>query len=120
MELEAAGIPYLLLGEHFGSLYPGMQVAWYNERTVQVRAAHAPQAQAVVDGVRATYEPASVNLDAMSKLRIILEAVLFGWVMPAGTKRASGEPVLPEGDQAVRPPTRAVSGAARRHGGRAR
>jgi hypothetical protein len=93
MELEAEAIPHFVVGQHFGSLYPGMQMPWYNERSVRVPHGKAHEAEEVIRRVRAYYEPSFVNLDKKSKLRIFCEAVLFGWVMPAGNKRPSNPPL---------------------------
>ena len=87
MELEAAEIPYLVVGQHFGSLYPGMQIPAYNERSIRVHRAHLDDALRVLEHVRGYYRPSFENLDAKSKLRIFLEALCLGWVIPAGTKK---------------------------------
>jgi len=89
MELVAEGIPHLVVGQHFGSLYPGLQVPWYNERSIQVPLENFHQAEEVIRRVRAYYEPSFVNLTKKSKLRILCETVLCGWFMPAGSKRSS-------------------------------
>lgn len=89
MELQAEAIPHLVVGQHFGSLYPGMQMPWYNERSVLVPINLVQEAQEVIRRVRAYYEPVFVNLNKKSKLRIFCEAVLFGWVVPAGNKKPS-------------------------------
>lgn len=90
MELEAAAIPFFVVGQHFGSLYPGMQIPAYNERSVRVPATHLHEALEVIQYIRAYYSPTFENLDKGSKLRIIFEALLLGWVIPAGNKKTSG------------------------------
>lgn len=87
MELQTHEIPYFVVGRHFGSLYPGVQVPWYNERSIRVGATHLAEAEEVVGHVRSYYEPAAVNLAGKSKLRIFCEAVIAGWAVPAGKKR---------------------------------
>lgn len=89
MALEAEDIPYLIVGEHFGSLYPGMQIPAYNERSIRVHHAHVEKALAVVGQVRTKYSPSAERLTMKSRLRMLLEAMLFGWVMPCGTKKSS-------------------------------
>jgi len=93
MELDAEGIPHFVVGQHFGSLYPGMQIPWYNERSIQVLPENIHQAGEVIRRVRAYYEPSFINLSKKSKLRIFCEAVLFGWVIPAGSKKSSDNTV---------------------------
>jgi hypothetical protein len=48
MELEAEAIPHFVVGQRFGSLYPGMQMPWYNERSVRVPIGTVDKAQEVV------------------------------------------------------------------------
>ena len=90
MELEATAIPFFVVGQHFGSLYPGMQMPSYNERSIRVPATYLDEALEVIQHVRAYYSPTFENLAKESKLRIICEALLLGWVIPAGNKKASG------------------------------
>jgi len=85
--LEAVDIPYFVIGQHFGSLYPGIQIPAYNERTIRVPPAYKVKALEVIAEVRSTYEPACVNLTVESKFRMFVESML-GWVIPAGTKRS--------------------------------
>jgi len=89
MALEAEGIPYLVVGDGFGSLYPGAQLPIFNERPVRVNAADAQRAVEVIGEVRKDFDPVSSNLAGGSKLRIVLETVLFGWFVPGGTRRSS-------------------------------
>jgi len=96
MELEAEAIPHFVVGNHFGSLYPGMQLPWINERSIRVPVNRATEALEVIQRVRSYYEPAFVNLRIKSKLRILCEAILFGWVMPAGNKRPSNPVFNPD------------------------
>jgi len=87
--LESADIPHFVVGWHFGSLYPGFQIPWYNERSVRVPAAFSEEALEVIEKVRAPYARTSDRLTVKSKLRMILEGLCFGWVVPGGTKKAS-------------------------------
>ena len=88
-ELENAGIPYFINSQHFGSLFPGMQIPWYNERAIRVPPSCYEEALRLVNNFRDNYEPQSENLDATSKIRILGEAILFGWIIPYGNKRSS-------------------------------
>jgi hypothetical protein len=89
LELEASAIPHLIVGQHFGSLYPGMQMPWYNERSVRVPTTHMQEALEVIQHVRSYYSPTFENLAIKSKFRIFFEVLIFGWVMPAGNKKPS-------------------------------
>ena len=87
--LEDAGIPYSVVGRYFGSLYPGVQVPWYNERCIRVPEAFVEEALKVIEQVRASYTPTYERLTTKSKLRMILEGLCIGWVVPGGTKKRS-------------------------------
>jgi len=89
LELEAADIPHFVVGQYFGSMYPGMQMPWYNERSVRVPTTCLNEALEVIQHVRSYYSPTFGNLVIKSKLRILLEALLFGWLIPAGSKKPS-------------------------------
>jgi hypothetical protein len=86
-ELENAGIPYFINAQHFGSLYPGMQVPWYNERAIRVPHSCYEDAMDVINCFRAGYLPQSASLDSTSKFRMLCEAVLFSWVFPYGNRK---------------------------------
>lgn len=84
--LQAANIPFFIVGAGFGSLYPGVQVPWYNERPIRVPENHYDEAQEVVAEVRKTYVNTSENLSNRSKFRMLFDFFL-GWVIPAGSKK---------------------------------
>ena len=86
--LNAAEIPHFVVGYHFGSLYPGMQIIAYNERTIRVPNDYVEEALEVIEEVRSSYSPAFENLTKQSKFRMILEGLFFGWVVPAGPKKS--------------------------------
>jgi hypothetical protein len=96
MELKAAEIPYFVVGQHFGSLYPGMQMPSFNERSIRVPTTNLNAALEVIQHVRSYYSPAFENLAVKSKLRILFEALLFGWVIPAGDKKPSNSAFNPD------------------------
>ena len=85
--LEAAEIPYFVKGYYFGSLYPGMVVPWYNERTICVPRNYIEEASEIVLDLRSKYELQVENISIYSKLRMLLEGIILSWVMPYGKKR---------------------------------
>lgn len=91
MALEAEGIPSLIVGDGFGSLYPGVQLPIFNERPIRVNESDVTRALEVVDEVRKDFDPVSSDLSGRSKLRIIIEAILFGWFIPGGTRHGSSK-----------------------------
>ncbi len=90
--LEAADIPCFLVGQHFGSLYPGVQIPWCNERSIRVPSALFDSARDVVEEVRAAYVAPGENLTIHSKVRMLCEVLVFGWVLPGGDKQATHIP----------------------------
>lgn len=88
-ELEIAEIPYFINGQHFGSLYPGMQVPWYNERAIRVPAPYFNDAHEIINNFRLFYEIQSSDLTIKSRIRVLFEVLLFGWVLPYGKKKTS-------------------------------
>jgi hypothetical protein len=89
--LEAAGLPYFVGGDGFGSLYPGMQIPAFNERRIQVPAGFVEQALEAVAQVRAAYTPSAARLSTGSRLRMLVEALWFGWIVPGGKRRAAAD-----------------------------
>lgn len=89
MALEGENIPFLIVGEHFGSLYPGVQIPIYNERPIRVFPSDAERALKVIDEVRGKYDSVAVNLSGGSKIRMVLEAIFFAWFVPCGRRKLS-------------------------------
>ena len=86
MALESNGIPFLVVGEHFGGLWPGISIASYNQRVIRVHASDAKRAREIVDELRRDSHPAPPTLGWPSKLRMILESLMFGWFVPGNTR----------------------------------
>lgn len=96
-ELENAEIPYFINAEHFGSLYPGMQIPWYNERAIRVPPSCFEEANEIINNFRSIYENQSENLTIGSKIRILFEVLFFGWVFPYGKKKKSSNKSFKDG-----------------------
>lgn len=62
--LEAAAIPHFIVGNYFGSLYPGIQPALYNERPVQTPPEYAAQAREIIEQLRADRTPTEPTTDS--------------------------------------------------------
>lgn len=85
--LQSEEIHFAIVGEHFGSLYPGVQIASYNERRFLVPLEQYERAAALIAEHREVYVPVTENLSLGARLRIVIEAFLFGWCFPGGRKR---------------------------------
>lgn len=88
--LETTDIPYVVQGRHFGSLWPGVQVASYNTRRILVPAARSTDARACLASLLAP--PPSATMPARPRLRTIarmlVEWLAIGWCVPP--TRSSG------------------------------
>lgn len=84
--LEAHDIESFVHGRYFGSLWPGLQIDSYNTRTVMVPEERASEAREALMEISATEEPPaeSSSLRLWDKVRVVLEALLFGWFVPGG------------------------------------
>jgi len=89
MALEADGIPFLVVGDGFGSLYPGVQLPIFNERPVRVDASDRDRSMEVIGEMRKHVDPVSSELAGSSKVRIVVETLIFGWFVPAGKRQGS-------------------------------
>lgn len=82
--LEANDIPYFVHNAGFGSLYPGPQIALYNNITVMVPASAADDA---IEVLSVLFEPSPTQLSSdtllVDKIRMIVEALCFGWFIPS-------------------------------------
>ena len=87
--LEREKIPYFIVGEHFGSIVPGVQIPAYNERTIQVPEEYAERAIAAIEEFRNIDVRRDQSFTLTSKLRMLAEAILFGWIFPHGSKKPS-------------------------------
>jgi len=85
--LQSHGIRFFIIGEHFGSLYPGVQIPSYNERRFVVDKDDFEFAKEVYFEHRTVYEPSVENLTTKSKVRIVFEFFLWGWFFPNGKKK---------------------------------
>ncbi len=82
--LEARKVPYFVHSAGLGSLLPGVQVESFNARAIMVPEEHAAEALALIADLRGSPQ----NRDELpaptrsSKLRTVLELLLFGWFVP--------------------------------------
>ena len=86
---EAEGVPIHVHNDAFGSLRPGIQIPLLNQKAIMVSEAHLEKGKEILqvflenaenpeeqpEGTRETYS-------FLDKLRMVFEALVFGWVMP--------------------------------------
>ncbi len=96
--LEGAGFLYFVKNDQFGSLAIGPQIDHYNRKTILVHEDHFEEARALLADLRAA--TAGAELEPAPRpgfgtvLRMVLELVLFGWIVPGRRHRRSREPEL--------------------------
>jgi len=90
-ELTREEIPFFIVGQYFGSLFPGVQISWYNERSIQVPKDYETRAIEVIRDLRKEDVRNEQSFTFMSKLRMLIEVIFFGWFFPAGIRKPSNK-----------------------------
>jgi len=85
--LEAHDIPVFIHGRHLGSLLPGLQIGNYNTQRIMVPEERVADAQELLSEFRKNDASAtSAPLPWLDRLRVVLESMLFGWLVPGVRK----------------------------------
>jgi len=88
--LDSGGINYLVHNDNFGSMRVGPQIDLLNKKTIMVAAEDAERAKGIITdlfGREIPEEAVEKKYSASQKLRMILEAVIFGWFIPGKKRR---------------------------------
>ncbi len=87
--LRAENIQFFVHNEHFGSLEVGPSIPLLNERSVFVRDEDYGKGLDLISVSEAAGAPfdAPRRVSLLGKLRMALEVLLFGWVLPAPRRR---------------------------------
>jgi hypothetical protein len=89
--LDGESIPYFVHNDHFGSLKVGPQIELFNAKTIMVDQNHFDRAKDLLDdflkNIAPTPDKAKPRYSVFDKIRMIIEVVLFSWIMP-GKKRS--------------------------------
>ena len=81
--LEAHDIPVFVHGRHLGSLLPGLQIGNYNTQSIMVPEECINDAlELLADFRRDDSSTTSAPLRWRDRLRIVLEGILGGWLVP--------------------------------------
>ncbi len=81
--LEAHDISVFVHGRHLGSLLPGLQIGNYNTQSIMVPEECVTDALELLSEFRRDESGAnSAPLRWRDRLRVVLEGVLFGWLVP--------------------------------------
>jgi len=83
--LEARGVPSFVRGGGIGSLLPGVQVESLNSRAIMVPEERAAEALALIADLHGSPDDGDGRTPPPrppSKLRTLVEWLLFGWFVP--------------------------------------
>lgn len=82
--LDACGVAYFIRGGAMAKLYPGPRIQDYNTQTFMVRMGDLPDARMLLaEFIAPTAPPQSDGHYSLAdKLRVLFEAVVFGWIVP--------------------------------------
>ena len=90
--LTAEKLPYFVHNEHFGGLEIGPSIPLLNERAVLVDDEDFERATALVAAppLQAEARERGSSVPVLSKVRMVLEVLLLGWLLPAQRRRRDG------------------------------
>ena len=93
---ESEGIHFFVHNDNFGSMRPGIRIALFNKKTIMVHEKDFARAQEILRSFLGNIEEAESELETeasnysfFDKCRMVVEAILFGWIMPG--KRFRGK-----------------------------
>lgn len=87
--LDTEGIHYFIHNDHFGSMRVGPQIDLFNKKAIMVAPEDVARAQEIISNLLERQFPEKEERKQYSiaqKLRMVFEAVFFGWFIP-GKKR---------------------------------
>lgn len=88
--LDSEDIDYFIHNDHFGSMRVGPQIDLLNKKTIMVSPEDAERAKTIISDLLSREIPeekTDEKYTASQKLRMILEAVFFGWFIPGRKRR---------------------------------
>ena len=86
--LNAEKIPYFVHNEHFGGLEVGPAIPLVNERAVFVSEEDFERASGIIAVPPSLPDatPTGGSVSVFAKLRMVVEVLLLGWLLPAQRK----------------------------------
>jgi len=95
---EAEGILIFVHNDNFGSMRTGMQIELLNQKTIMVNEQDYESAQAVIQNylgniteTEQEQETTTASYSFLDKVRMVIEGLIFGWVMPGRRWREEKE-----------------------------
>jgi hypothetical protein len=90
--LEAHDIPVFVHGRHLGSLLPGIQIGSYNTQSIMVPEECVNDALELLADFKSNEPAVPAPLRGRDRLRVVLESLLFGWLVPGRREDKAVEP----------------------------
>jgi len=87
---DAAGIPYTVQNDAFGSILTGPQIDNYNTKSIMVPAEFIEQAHEIVGHYESVTESSAPVTSLRDRIRMTIEAVLFSWFAPGRARSSIG------------------------------
>jgi hypothetical protein len=88
--LEGEPIPCFIHNDHFGSLRIGPVIELYNAKTLMVNEEDYDRAKELIsdylNNTRYDQKEFTTEYSLFDKIRVIVEVIIFGWIMP-GTRK---------------------------------
>jgi hypothetical protein len=92
---DGENIPYFVHNDNFGSLQIGPQIDLFNAKMIMVDEACYDRAKDLItdflNNMDESTEPAKEAYSLGDKIRMVLEAAVFGWFIPGKKKRKPKE-----------------------------
>jgi hypothetical protein len=88
--LDSEGIHYFVHNDYFGSMRVGPQIDLLNKKTIMVSPEDAERVKTIISDLfnrELPEETIDEKYTASQKLRMILEAIVFGWFIPGRKRR---------------------------------
>jgi hypothetical protein len=94
--LEADGIEYFVKNELYGSLWAGIQIPLVNSRIIMCPNDQYERAAELIrdylDNTAPKKDEPEQGYSLLDKIRMVLEILLFGWIMPGGKSKKRSQP----------------------------
>ena len=89
--LDSEGINYFVRNDNFGSMEIGPQIELFNKKMIVVQKEHLEKAKELLDDYLAQTENKteahSAGYSLFDKLRMAVEVLIFGWLMPGKRRK---------------------------------
>jgi hypothetical protein len=88
--LDSEGIRYFVFNDHFGSMRVGPQIDLLNKKTIMVAPDDFEKTKQIISDIvarSATTEEETEQYSLAQKIRMIVQAMFFGWFIPERKRR---------------------------------